>query len=105
MAHADREVQTILPTLQPCRSQNVTCILSENLVARIRGQLREHWQSNGAVRVADLVREVGAEHDAVGTDELDQKAKRGRARHHGVIVEVPQILTWRLADVRAASGI
>src|SRR6516165_7666463 len=84
---------------------DVTRILAEDSLSRSSRQLRKHGQRDGALGIPDLVGKVGAEHDALGAHETDQKAQRRGACHDGVVIELPQVLAWRLRDMRAAGGI
>lgn len=61
----------ILGSAGPCVSQNLARILSKNFLALGRRQLLKHRQRDGTVRIADLVRKVGTEHDAIGADKID----------------------------------
>ena len=89
----------------PYASQNLARVLSKNFLTLGRRQLLKHRQRDGAVRIADLVGKVGAEHDAIGPDKVDQKTQRSRACYDRVVVELGEVMARRLRDVGPTSGV
>lgn len=59
----------------PCSAKNIVGIISKNMIALVGSQLMEHWQRELTFCIADLIGEVGTKHNAIGTDEINEKAQ------------------------------